>query len=305
MIPLFWTMMFARFCVRPSDTSSSTGTLRLQNGLEINSHGMRRVSAPAIAAASATVTAANVVDCAYTAHDDSAGGSMREWTSAVDDFILLRVLGKGASATVQLALHIPSLTIVALKMVHDVYDASKRHQLVRELNALVDVASISNCVNFYGAYFNDGAVVLSLEYMNRGSLQDLVDRHGPLPLPFIVSAARQMLHALHSLHACQRMHRDLKPANVLLNHAGCEPVCFLFFSRLSNSQIIPIAIPSTSAASAVKLADFGIIGRTDQDALMHTFCGTQARCGVLGSSSHTHTHTQTLYVSLCLTCPLH
>jgi serine/threonine protein kinase len=68
-----------------------------------------------------------------------------------------------------------------------------------------------------------------------------------LPLPFIISATRQIVQGLQALHSRNKMHRDIKPANFLLNHIG-----------------------------QVKLADFGILGTADpEDQFMHTFCGTQ------------------------------
>jgi hypothetical protein len=56
-----------------------------------------------------------------------------------------------------------------------IHDESKRHQMVKELDALVSIHRLSpHLVSFWGAYFLDGAVVFALEYMDRGSLQDVV-----------------------------------------------------------------------------------------------------------------------------------
>ena len=48
-------------------------------------------------------------------------------------------------------------------------------------------------VRFLGAYFQDGQVSFALQYMNRGSLQDVVDQHGPLPESIIRSVLRQVI----------------------------------------------------------------------------------------------------------------
>ena len=51
---------------------------------------------------------------------------------AKDSMMTLSVLGRGASGVVRKALHVPSLTLVALKEI-SVFDDEKRHQMVREL----------------------------------------------------------------------------------------------------------------------------------------------------------------------------
>jgi hypothetical protein len=244
---------------RKSFEVSSNGTLRLADGFELNARGFRAPRLPSAAAPArcdATIeslgldlTRADSVSGApfldEGGAEDGAPDDACEWEVGSADFIMLRILGRGASATVHLALHIPSLTIVALKMI-SVYEESKRHQMAKELKALVEVGQLSpSFVNFLGAYFQEGSVVFALEYMNRGSLQDYIDQHGALPVDVVVRAARQLTLGLHALHERQLSHRDIKPANILVDHQ-----------------------------SNCKLADFGILG-TARDDYMHTFVGTQ------------------------------
>jgi serine/threonine protein kinase len=54
-----------------------------------------------------------------------------------------------------------------------------------------------------------------------GTLQDHVQRVGPLPAPVAAGVLEQVLKALSMAHASGVVHRDLKPANVLLAE-GCE-----------------------------------------------------------------------------------
>lgn len=246
---------------RKSFEVSNNGTLRLADGFELNARGFRAPRLPSArkflpARSDATIeslgldlTRADSVSGAPFLDEgnakDGAPDDTCEWEVGSADFIMLRILGRGASATVHLALHIPSLTIVALKMI-SVYEESKRHQMAKELKALVEVGQLSpSFVNFLGAYFQEGSVVFALEYMNRGSLQDYIDQHGALPVDVVVRAARQLTLGLHALHERQLSHRDIKPANILVDHQG-----------------------------NCKLADFGILG-TARDDYMHTFVGTQ------------------------------
>ncbi len=54
----------------------------------------------------------------------------------------------------------------------NVTEKEKRHQMKKELEALVEIGHVSpELVSFYGGYFQEGNVVFAIEYMNRGSLQ--------------------------------------------------------------------------------------------------------------------------------------
>lgn len=89
------------------------------------------------------------------------------------------------------------------------------------------------------------AVVLALEYCNRGSLQDVVDLYGELPEDFIKSMLFEVVQGLNEIHIKKKMHRDIKPQNILVSHNG-----------------------------HVKIADFGIIGSASEDDMLNTFTGT-------------------------------
>ena len=65
-----------------------------------------------------------------------------------------------------------------------------------------------------------GRITICLEYMDGGSLEDLLAQVGPLPEAVIAAIAFQALHGLAYLRQAKRLHRDLKPSNILLNSAG-------------------------------------------------------------------------------------
>ena len=164
-------------------------------------------------------------------------------------FLEIGPLGSGASGAVMEALHVPSLTIVALKML-PVYNQEKRLQVSREIQVLyknlvslqlvdqrlriddVDVMSSSspeddvtnnntinnsnpitvNCPNvlsFYNAYLDprSGLMNLVIEYMDGGSLQDLVNQGGTQDEDILADIAYQSLCGLKFLHDNNHMHR--------------------------------------------------------------------------------------------------
>ncbi|CAM9203302.1 unnamed protein product, partial [Hapterophycus canaliculatus] len=67
---------------------------------------------------------------------------------------------------------------------------------------------------------SNSTVSLVMEYMDGGSLQDLVDAGGCQDEAKLGRIALQTLRGLAFLHSSNLIHRDIKPANVLLNRRG-------------------------------------------------------------------------------------
>ncbi len=62
----------------------------------------------------------------------------------------------------------------------------------------------------------DDTVALAMDLVAGGSVQDLLDTHGPLPVGYAARLLEQLLAALGAVHAAGLVHRDVKPANLLL-----------------------------------------------------------------------------------------
>ena len=145
-------------------------------------------------------------------------GAGRTFVVQPESLVLGEVVGRGASSYVQRAIHGPTGTLLALKVIN-VFDRAKRGQLIREIQALYD----SDCdalVTFMGAFYRDGAITIVLENMDLGPLSAVVSRAGRLPESALASVAFQVLWALAYLRVEKRLHRDLKPSNILVNSRG-------------------------------------------------------------------------------------
>ena len=160
---------------------------------------------------------------------------------------VLGPLGKGAGGTVHKAIHVPSLRVVAVKEVV-VNDKTQRHQMRRELDTLLFGLDHPNVVQFYDSFVDPrvGTTSMVFEFMDGGSLQDVVNRGvrvGPADLSRV---ALHCLRGLKYLHNLNIMHRDIKPSNLLVSRDG-----------------------------TVKIADFGISRDLDDpDGLAQTYLGT-------------------------------
>ena len=137
-----------------------------------------------------------------------------------ESLVLGEVLGRGASSYVQAAVHRPTGTPLALKVM-SLYDKSRRGQLVREIQALYD-ADCDCLVSFYGAYLREGTISNALEFMDCGTLARVMASAPGRRFPerALAAVAFQLLWALAYLRIEKRLHRDIKPSNVLVNRFG-------------------------------------------------------------------------------------
>ena len=193
-----------------------------------------------------------------------------------DESSLLQVgvLGAGQCGEVIKAVHTSTMQIVAAKRV-PIYAQDRINQVVRELRVLRgNLRSLSDqkldtegsngkssrskkyackyIVRLFGAFVakGDSHLTLVMEYMDGGSLQDVIDFSNGIGCEndiTIAVVAHDLLSALAFMHGNNLCHRDVKPANILL--------------RASDGR--------------VKLGDFGIVKElSGVDDHSSTFVGT-------------------------------
>jgi hypothetical protein len=163
------------------------------------------------------------------------------------DVRFIRTLGQGASGVVQKAFWPATAEFVAVKKI-SILEREKRHQLMNDIKALCKAPDTPGLIRFRGAYHSAdrGQVAVALEYMDGGSLADVVGRVGRVPEGVLAAITSRLLQGLAHLHASHTVHRDIKPANILMSTAG-----------------------------DAKLSDFGISAFVDNTvAQCHTFLGT-------------------------------
>ncbi|CAI7919121.1 unnamed protein product [Closterium sp. NIES-54] len=111
-----------------------------------------------------------------------------------------------------------------------------------------------------GAFVDDGHLFIVLEYMDAGSLADVLQAVGRITEPYLAAISRQALQGLRDLYQGHRIiHRDIKPSNMLLNQSGCLKISDFGVSRvLENSY----DVGNTFAGTYTYMSPERIMGRT-------------------------------------------
>jgi serine/threonine-protein kinase len=134
------------------------------------------------------------------------------------------LLGKGGMAAVFKAIDPALNRTVAIKVlgVHLASCGAARQRFLREARAAAAVVH-EHVVAIHAVQEAGGLPYLVMEYVPGRSLQERLDRQGPLTLPEILRIGMQAAAGLAAAHAQGLVHRDVKPANILLEN-GVERV---------------------------------------------------------------------------------
>ncbi|CDR48000.1 CYFA0S41e00276g1_1 [Cyberlindnera fabianii] len=156
---------------------------------------------------------------------DSKGANFngKKFSISADDLEFMEELGRGNYGTVSKVLHKPTGIVMAMKEVRLELDDSKFRQILMELEVLHKCNS-PYIVDFYGAFFVEGAVYMCIEYMDGGSLDKIYGDGVDEPhLKYITNCVVRGLKELKDTHNV--IHRDVKPTNILVNTSGKVKLC--------------------------------------------------------------------------------
>lgn len=131
-------------------------------------------------------------------------------------FEVLEVLGHGGFGIVYRALDDSLQRVVAIKVLAPQLATTSpaRKRFLREARASAQVRH-ENVVQVY-AVEEKPLPYLAMEFIPGETLQQRLDRDGPLEVPEILRIGQQIARGLAAAHAMDLIHRDIKPANVLI-----------------------------------------------------------------------------------------
>eukprot|EP01094_Clydonella_sp_ATCC50884_P024685 TRINITY_DN6260_c0_g1_i5.p1 TRINITY_DN6260_c0_g1~~TRINITY_DN6260_c0_g1_i5.p1 ORF type:complete len:321 (-),score=97.40 TRINITY_DN6260_c0_g1_i5:171-1133(-) len=134
------------------------------------------------------------------------------------------MLGRGAYGRVYKGLSMKSGQFVAVKELRfgegpNLLPVKELPQVMREIELLRSLEH-PNIVQYLESQTRDTALYIVLEYIENGSLKDILTRFGNFPEHLAAQYAQQMLIALMHLEKRGIIHRDIKAANILITRDG-------------------------------------------------------------------------------------
>jgi eukaryotic-like serine/threonine-protein kinase len=156
---------------------------------------------------------------------------------------VLEVVGQGGMGIVLRGFDEKLHRVVAIKVLAPALatTGSARQRFVREAQAAAAVTH-DNVIGIHAVEDHGAMPYLVMEFVSGPTLQEKLERTGPLPLVEILRIGMQVAAGLAAAHAQGLVHRDVKPANILLEN-GIE---------------------------RVKITDFGLARAVDDASLTHS-----------------------------------
>ena len=191
----------------------------------------------------------------------------------IPDVELTEVVGTGGSGIVYRGHQQGFGRDVAVKVVSSAGSVEGDERWQRELIAVGRVSNHPNIVPVYsGGVTSAGLPYLVMPYVPGGTLQDRIDRSGPMPAGEVATIGTKLAGALATAHAAGVLHRDMKPANVLVSPYGEPQVTDFGVARLLDATMtvagsvvatIRFAAPEiVSGGRATEAADVYGLGAT-------------------------------------------
>ena len=158
-----------------------------------------------------------------------------------------RSIGHGAFGKVNIALHVLSGHIVAIKSFNKIKKTFPLNKIYYEIKLLKKLRNHKNIIKYFEHFENDKHFFIVMENIAGGNLLNAINKMSKFTEPMAKNIFRQLIETIKYLHSIGIVHRDIKPDNILI--------------ELDNT---------------IKLCDFGVSKEVKEGQLLTDSCGTPA-----------------------------
>ncbi len=150
-----------------------------------------------------------------------------------DKYRIEQQIGEGTFGFVYRATDLDTNSPVAIKQLRPElgYESDAFQRFLREAQATCSIRH-PNIVSSYGLERSGDSYFLISEFMEGGSLADLLRLRITLTPTEAVDITLMILSALAYVHQQGIVHRDIKPSNILFSQDGCAKLCDFGIARI-------------------------------------------------------------------------
>ncbi|GMT42101.1 MAG: hypothetical protein IEMM0002_0512 [bacterium] len=157
-------------------------------------------------------------------------------------FKIVAELGRGAMGIVYKGIDEKIQRPVALKVleykaqIKDGSDMQADERFVVEARAAGQLAH-PNILTIYDIGEHRGKTYIAMEYLEGGTLQDMVEQNRLKDYEEVFDIVRQIASALDLAHSKGIIHRDIKPSNIMMAHGNIPKITDFGLARVADSNL--------------------------------------------------------------------
>jgi serine/threonine protein kinase/class 3 adenylate cyclase len=187
-----------------------------------------------------------------SASSGSVGVAGQAALKRVGNYELEEVVGSGGMGDVYKAHHTQFGRVRAVKVIKPQFVGAGHEDVVRrfynEIKAVGRLEHKNIVVAIDSSAPTDNVHYLVMEFIEGVSLDELVHRHGPLPIAEACEIIRQAARGLQYIHKHEMVHRDIKPSNLMVTLVDADQI----------SGDSTIADAEDGELAVVKILDLGL-----------------------------------------------
>ncbi len=139
----------------------------------------------------------------------------------IGNYEIIGRIGDGGLGTVYKSKQMSMSRDVALKVLHKKWltDEEFKKRFLLEAR-LAGRLSHQNLIQVYDVGRDRGLYYFSMEFVDGETVEDIIDRGGPMELTRALDIIVQVLRAITYIKRFDIVHRDIKPGNIMINRSG-------------------------------------------------------------------------------------